>query len=129
MKLKILPPTLRLNNRYLVLDIKSEGKITKDDLVLATWDACVKFQGELGTSNFNLWVMKFFSFNSISKQMLNDYHTKFYYYRAILRCGRNFEDDVRVSLSLISKFNRKKLAITTIGTCGTIKSAVNKFIN
>ena len=33
MKLKVLPPTLRKNNRYLALDIKVKNVISKDDLV------------------------------------------------------------------------------------------------
>ena len=60
MKLKVLPPTLRKNNRYLTVDVKINSKITKDELVTIIWDACVRFQGELNTSNFNLWVMRFF---------------------------------------------------------------------
>ena len=60
MKLKVLPPTLRKNNRYLVIDIKITSPIDKDDVVNIIWDACIRFQGECMTSNFNLWVMKFY---------------------------------------------------------------------
>ena len=60
MKLKVLPPTLRKNNRYLTVDVKVTCQITKDDLVAIVWDACIRFQGELNTANFNLWVMKFY---------------------------------------------------------------------
>ena len=44
MGLKVLPPTLRKNNRYLTVDIKITSQITKDNLVSIVWDACVKFQ-------------------------------------------------------------------------------------
>ena len=60
MRLKVLPPTLRKDNRYLTLDIKCESQLTKDELVNVVWDNCVRFQGECNTSNFNLWVMKFY---------------------------------------------------------------------
>ena len=55
MKLKVLPPTLRKNNRYLTVEIKVKSSISKDDLVAIVWDGCVRFQGELNTSNFNLF--------------------------------------------------------------------------
>ena len=54
MKLKVLPPTLRKNNRYLTVEIKITSPIVKDDLVNIVWDACVRFQGELNTANYNL---------------------------------------------------------------------------
>ena len=34
MKLKVLPPTLRKNNRYLALDIKVKSVISKDDWLI-----------------------------------------------------------------------------------------------
>ena len=60
MKLKVLPPTLRKNNRYLTVDIKVKGDLNKDEFVGLIWDGCIRFWGELTTSNFNLWVMRFY---------------------------------------------------------------------
>ena len=114
MRLKVLPPTLRKNNRYLTVDIKITTPISKDDLVGIVWDACVRFQGESNTANFNLWVMRFFE---MDKQ--NDY----YCYKAIVRCQRDFVSDVRSSLALVSRYNNSQISITTIGLSGTIKSS------
>ena len=118
MKLKVLPPTLRKNNRYLTLDIKSASPLTKDELVNIIWDNCVRFQGECNTSNFNLWVMKFFEF-----EKTDDYA----HYKSIVRCQRDFTEDVRSSLALVNKYNSKNISITTIGVSGTIKAS-EKFI-
>ena len=118
MKLKVLPPTLRKNNRYLVVDVKIEYSISKDDLVGIIWDGCVRFQGEAKTSNFNLWVMKFFEIEKTSE---------FHHYKAIIRCQRNYVDEVRSSLALINKSNYKRISLTTIALSGTINSAL-KFI-
>lgn len=118
MKLKVLPPTLRKNNRYLTLDIKSELPLTKDELVGIIWDGCIRFQGECNTSNFNLWVMRFYE---ISK---ND---QFHSYKAIMRCQRDCVVQVRSSLALVNKYNHKRIALTTIGSSGTIKAS-QKFI-
>ena len=118
MKLKVLPPTLRKNNRYLALDIKTLTPIDKDVLVAILWDACVRFQGECETSNFNLWVMKFFEM-----EKTEDY----YHYKSIVRCQRDFVNEVRSSFALVNKYNGDRIAITTIGLSGTIKSC-QKFI-
>ena len=114
MKLKVLPPTLRKNNRYLTVDIKAVSPITKDELVSIAWDACIRFQGELNTSNFNLWVMKFFEM-----EKTEDY----YQYKSIIRCQRDFVEEVRSSLALINKYNNNRISITTVGLSGTIKSS------
>ncbi len=114
MKLKVLPPTLRKNNRYLTVDIKAVSPITKDDLVSISWDACIRFQGELNTGNFNLWVMKFFEMEKTEN---------YYQYKAIIRCQRDFVDEVRSSLALLNKYNGNRISITTVGLSGTIKSS------
>ncbi|MDR3292317.1 MAG: ribonuclease P [Methanobrevibacter sp.] len=131
MKLKILPPTLRTNYRYLVLDIKSETFLSKNDLILAIWEASIHLYGELETSNFHLWLMRFFDLNHEKDNIFNYIEDKnsFHYYKAVLRCQRNFEEKVRDSLTMIYTYKRNKIAINTVGKSGTIKSAVNKFIN
>ena len=93
MKLKILPKSQRKHNHYLVLDIKSESELTKNELTSIVWDACVRFQGENNTSNFYLWTIELVESNPIS--FYNEY-------KAILRCQRDFEDEVRSSLALVS---------------------------
>ncbi|OWT32972.1 ribonuclease P [Methanobrevibacter sp. 87.7] len=119
MKMKVLPPTLRKNSRYLVLDIKTKDNFSKDDFILAIWDSCLRLFGEMETSNFNLWLMRVYNSNDT-----NDYiHTK-----AVLRCQRGFEDKVRSAVSSLTKFNGKDIAITTIALSGTIQAAVSKYI-
>ena len=114
MALKVLPPTLRKNNRYLTVEIKSMSPIVKDDLVSIVWDACVRFQGELNTSNFNLWVMRFYELGKLDE---------YYNYKAIIRCQRGYEDEVRSSLALVNKFKSERISLTTIGLSGTIKAS------
>ncbi len=118
MGLKVLPPTLRKNNRYLTVDIKVTSPITKDNFVSIVWDACVRFQGELNSANFNLWVMKFYEFEGTDE---------YYCYKAIVRCQRDFVDDVRSALALANMYKNGRISITTIGLSGTIKAS-HKFI-
>jgi len=120
MKLKILPPTLRKNKRYLTIEIKSEVEISKDNLVVAIWDACVRFKGECETSNFDLWVMKFYSFEN---------RNGYFYYKAIIKCQRGYESQVRASLILLTQFKNNRISINTLGLSGTIEAAQKKYIN
>lgn len=119
-KLKVLPPTLRITNHYLVLDVKSEVELDKDDMVLPIWDACIRFSGECETSNFNLWVMRHYFV-----EKTDDY----IHYKTILRCQSGYEEKVRSGLALITRYNHNKIAITTIGITGTVKSAIEKYID
>lgn len=118
MKLKVLPPTLRKNNRYLTVDIKSISEIDKGDLVNLIWNTCIRFQGECRTSNFNLWVVRFYEMEKTEE---------YNHYKSIIRCQREFADDVRSSLALVSKYNGKSISITSIGLSGTIHAS-QKFI-
>ena len=117
-RLKVLPPTLRKNNRYLVLDIKVSCPISKDNLVGIVWDGCVRFHGECNTSNFNLWVMRFFVLEKFDD---------FYHYKAIVMCQRGFVNEVRSAIALVNRYNGKSISMTIIALSGTIKSA-QKFI-
>ena len=112
MRLKVLPPTLRKNSRYLTVDIKITSPISKDDLVTIVWDACIRFKGECETSNFYLWVMKFYDL-----EKTDDY----YHYKAIVRCQRGFVEEVRSSLALVNRHEGRKISMTVVGLSGTIK--------
>ncbi|MBE6510024.1 MAG: ribonuclease P [Methanobrevibacter millerae] len=118
MKLKVLPKSQRKHNHYLVLDILSDEELTKNDFTSIVWEACVRFQGENNTANFNLWTIELIE---------NDEISFFNEYKAILRCQRDFEDEVRSSLALVNNFKRKQISISCIGISGTIKGC-SKFI-
>lgn len=119
MKLKVLPPTLRKNNRYLAIDIKVKEAISKDDLVNIIWNGCVRFSGENRTGDFNLWVMRFYTLGKTSE---------YNHYQAIVRAQRDYVDEVRADIALIYKYNRVNISISTIGLSGTIK-ACHRFID
>ena len=123
MKLKVLPPTLRKNHHYLILDVKSQVKLTKDDMVSPIWDSCIRYWGENHTSNFDLWVMRHYL---IGESVYND--EPIFNYKTVLRCQRSYEEDVRVALSTLTKHNKKRIAINTIGISGTVKSGIEKLI-
>ena len=124
MKLKVLPPTLRKNYHYLILDVKSEVELSKEDMLPICWDGCIRYWGENQSSNFDLWVMRHYL---VSETIQNN--EPIFNYKTVLRCGRSYCDDVRVALSTLTKQNRNKIAINTIGISGTVKSGIDKFID
>ena len=123
MKLKVLPPTLRKNHHYLILDVKSEVELSKEDMLPICWDACIRCWGENHSSNFDLCVMRHY----LIGESIQD-NEAIFNYKTVLRCGRSYEDDVRVALSTLTRQNKKRIAINTIGISGTIKSGIDKFI-
>ncbi len=123
MKLKVLPPTLRKKHHYLVLDVKSEVQISKEEMLQYTLDACIRYWGENHSSNFNLWVVRHYLICETTKN-----NEAIFNYKTVLRCVRSYEDDVRVALSTLSRYNKNRVAINTIGISGTVKSGIDKFI-
>lgn len=119
MKLKVLPPTLRKNNHYLAVDVICDNILDKNSFVNLIWDGCIRFWGELGTADFNLWVMNFIELKSIQGHK---------HYRAVVRCQRGYEESLRSALCCINTYKNKKISITTIGLCGTIRSCVDKYL-
>ncbi|MBU4536275.1 MAG: ribonuclease P [Euryarchaeota archaeon] len=122
MKLKILPPTLRGDKRYLAFEAISQIQLPRDDLIFMIWESCLKFHGECETSKFRLWVTRSWDLNS------NNSKKDYFHLKGILQCNRGDEEKVRGALCLINNYKGKKLVFHTLGLAGTIKSATQKFI-
>ena len=120
MKLKILPPTLRINKRYIVFEFISQKQINKSELIKIIWNNCLYYHGELETSKFRLWLMRKWDCKS-----LNDS----YMIKGIIQCDRDYVEKVKSALCLANNFNNNKIVFHTLGVSGTIKSASQKFIN
>ena len=118
MKLKILPPTLRNDKRYISFEAISEIPLTREDVISLLWESSLNFYGECNTSEFDLWVMKVWQIDSE-----NDYLIK-----GIVQCNRDKVNSVITVLVIINKFKGKAVVFHTIGISGTIKSAIKKFI-
>lgn len=117
MKLKILPPTLRNDKRYISFEAISEIPLTRDDVISLVWESSLNFHGECKTSKFDLWIMKFWKVKNNDKMI-----------KGIIQCNRDEVDSVRAAILLINRFRGKKVVFHTLGISGTIKSAIKKFI-
>jgi ribonuclease P/MRP protein subunit POP5 len=118
MKLKILPPTLRNDKRYIAFEAISEIPLNRDDVISLVWETSLNFHGECKTSKFDLWIMKVWKTRSMDKNKI----------KGIIQCNRDEIKSVRAAILLISKFRGKPVVFHTLGISGTIKSAIKKFI-
>ena len=119
MKLKILPPTLRNDKRYISFEAVSEVPLCKEDVISLVWDASLNFHGECKTSKFDLWVMKIWSIPSDDDKNI---------IKGILQCNRDEVNSVRAAILLVNKFKGRRVVFHTIGISGTIKAGIKKFI-
>jgi len=118
MKLKILPPTLRNDKRYISFEAISEIPLNRDDVITLVWESSLNFHGECKTSKFDLWVMKVWNIKSTDKNIV----------KGIIQCNRDEVNSVRTAILFISKFRGKPAVFHTLGISGTIKSAIKNFI-
>jgi len=114
-KPKLLPPTLRTNERYIIFNVLSESPIAYKDLVKSIWFSCLSFLGELKMSECELWVIR------------NLYNQKTQ--RGVIRCRHDMTEYVRTSLALIKQVGNINVIIKVIGVTGTIKSAKRKYLD
>jgi len=119
MKLKILPPTLRNDKRYISFEAVSGVPLSREDVISLVWEASLNFHGECKTSKFDLWIMKIWS-----TQLNYDKHIT----KGIIQCNREDVSSVRAAILLITQFKGKRVVFHSIGISGTIKAGITKFI-
>lgn len=121
MKLRILPPTLRVKKRYIAFEVVSQVPLTRDDLINLIWDGSQDLYGACGTGKFDIWVVK------VWKCDFGDYENSSTM-KGILRCNRNELDAVKSVIPTITKFRGQKVVFHTLGISGTIKATIKNFI-
>ena len=119
MKLKILPPSLRNDKRYISFEAVSEVLLSKEDVIPLVWEASLNFHGECKTSKFDLWIIKVWT-----TKLSNDKNI----IKGIIQCNREEVSSVRAAILLIAKFKGKRIVFHTLGISGTIKAGIKKFI-
>ena len=119
MKLKILPPTLRNDKRFISFEAVSEVPLSKEDVIPLVWEASLNFHGECKTSKFDLWIMKVWTL-----ELAHDKNI----IKGIIQCNREEVSSVRGAILLINKFKGKRVVFHTLSISGTIKAGIKKFI-
>ena len=113
MTTKPLPPTLREKNRYLVLEVISEGKrFDKKAVQRAIWNSSFAFLGEVGVSKTSLWIIEW----DEKKQ------------KGIVKVNKQSIREIRASITLINKIEGQVVIPQVLGISGTIKAARRKWM-
>ncbi|MBP2029408.1 ribonuclease P/MRP protein subunit POP5 [Methanohalophilus levihalophilus] len=108
--MKILPPTLRPQRRYLAFEVISEKDVSRDALLREIFPAASYLLGDLVSSQCEIRLLDF------------DYPF------GILRCLRDSEELTRTVLCVISSIDGTPAFIRVLGVSGTIKAATEKYI-
>lgn len=110
---KMLPPTLRERNRYIVFELISGSRFSREDVSKAVWNTLLRFLGELGASRTSLWVMDWV----VEKQT------------GIVKVNHDSVECVRASLAFMREINDVPVVFHVLGTSGTLKKAREKWVN
>lgn len=116
MKLKILPPTLREKKRYIALQLYSENKLQKEEILNILWTSIINLYGEIESSKINLWII-----NSIKAT-----NEKRYQYNITVKCQRGYEKEVITAFNTIYRYKDTRITVHTLKTSGTLKSLNKK---
>jgi ribonuclease P/MRP protein subunit POP5 len=108
--MKPLSPTLRDNYRYIAFRLSFENPIGARDLQTETARTAKSLFGDVGVSKLSIKVVAFDG-------------TK-----GLVRCDFRHVPEVQAVLASIGKIKKSRVCVTTIGTSGTIKAAIEKYL-
>ncbi len=103
-------PILREKKRYIAFEITSEQTITRQQLVNEILSSTRSLFGDVGRSEINPTLMSFDG------------------RYGIIRCAREKTQEARAALACISNAQGIRVSILVLGISGTIKGAMEKFI-
>jgi len=110
--MKILPPTMRENKRYLAFELIAEEMtmVGRDDLIREIFSASGSLLGDLGSSECNIWL---FAFDDN---------------RGVVSCDRDHVSRTRAALATITHVKGKKVLFHVLGISGTVLGATKKYL-
>jgi RNase P/RNase MRP subunit POP5 len=106
-KMKILPPTERKKHRYVSFRVISEEPVVFSDLDSAIWNTALDFQGEIGVSKMDLWIIK----NTWDEKNQS----------AVVRCSAGAVPQTVASLGILSRLGDNRIALHVQKISGTVK--------
>jgi ribonuclease P/MRP protein subunit POP5 len=103
-------PTLREKKRYIAFKIISEKMINRRDFTEDLFDSMYSLFGDKGVSEINPALM---SYDGIY---------------GVLRCQKDRTSDTRAALACMNRVSGGCVSILVLGISGTVKGAMEKFI-
>ncbi|MFH1055843.1 MAG: Rpp14/Pop5 family protein [Candidatus Altiarchaeota archaeon] len=104
---KLLKPTLRERNRYLVFEAMSDNALERKDVVDAVWSSLLRLYGEVGAAKTSLWVMDW----DAKKKM------------GILKVNHKSVDTMRSAATMVKEINGKRTSVNILRVTGTLRKA------
>jgi ribonuclease P/MRP protein subunit POP5 len=98
-------PTLREKRRYILFEVVSERKFTKEKVEKALYSSLLNLFGEYG-------------FSLVNPKLIDFDEEKQY---GAIKCAREEVQKMRASLALVSKIDETPVAIHVKGVSGTLK--------
>jgi ribonuclease P/MRP protein subunit POP5 len=108
--MKVLPPTLRENVRYVAFGVISEEAIKAQDLKSEILSVTTSLFGDVGLTNIRIELISFA-------------HQK-----GLLRCSHTSIEDTRAVLAALYKVKSSRLSARVFGVSGTIAGAKKKYL-
>ena len=96
--------------RYLAVRIHSDEPVEKEDFVREIWSSAYSLFGDLGVSKMNLKVVRY------------------NYPYAVVRCTHTSVKMLRAVLGCVKEVKNQEICLQVLGVSGTIKTAMEKFI-
>ena len=108
--MKVLPPTMRENKRYLAFELITDGQVSRDELIREIFSASGSLLGDLGSSECNIWL---FAFDDL---------------KGVVSCEREHVWQTRAALATITNVKGKRVSFHILGVSGTVLRATKKYL-
>ena len=108
--MKVLPPTMRENKRYLAFELIADGMVNRDELIREIFSVSGNLLGDLGSSECNIWLFEFGD------------------NRGIISCDRDYVLKTRAALATITSIKGKRVSVHVLGVSGTVLGATKKYL-
>ncbi|WP_406671282.1 Rpp14/Pop5 family protein [Methanolobus sp. ZRKC4] len=108
--MKVLPPTMRENKRYLAFELIADGQVSRDELIREIFSASGSLLGDLGSSECNIWL---FAFDDL---------------KGVVSCEREHVWQTRAVLATITNVKGKRVSFHILGVSGTVLGATKKYL-
>ncbi|WP_406659613.1 Rpp14/Pop5 family protein [Methanolobus sp. ZRKC3] len=108
--MKVLPPTLRPDKRYLAFELVSESPVTRDELIREIFSAASQLLGDVGASECAIRLLAFEDSCGV------------------VRCTSDRTGNTRAVLATITNVKGKKVLFHVLGISGTVIGATKKYL-
>lgn len=110
--MKILPPTMRDNKRYLAFELITEENtlVGRDELIRELFSVSGSLLGDLGSSECNIWL---FAFDDN---------------KGVISCNRDHVSQTRAVMATITTVKGKRVLVHVLGVSGTVLGATKKYL-